>query len=314
MTATPTSIRDRGSVSVALYLHDLAPADAVATHRDQGRVALTAGFDGVTVSEHHAGFRGYLPVPTLAAARILGSTESGWVAPCPLLLPLRNPAIVAEELAWLAAMHPGRVAAGLAAGYSPQDFTALGVEPEGAARRLRDGLAHLRALGTPEGALAHDPAVTGVLPDVPLVVCTGGPLGARHAARHGMGLMLPPQDPTRNLETAESYLAAGGDGPRLLGQWVWVGTPPVAGLDGLRDAYPAVDEHGNRKYAPGVLHADDPEEIADTLAADIRAFGLTGLNLRVHLPGVGPEETTAQLRVVGERLVPLLRDRLAPEP
>jgi alkanesulfonate monooxygenase SsuD/methylene tetrahydromethanopterin reductase-like flavin-dependent oxidoreductase (luciferase family) len=309
---TQVSLGGRGSVSIALYLHDGTPVTAMASLVSQGRTALDHGFDGVTVSEHHAGFRGYIPTPTLAAARILGTTEQGWAAPCPILLPLRHPAIVAEELAWLAAMFPGRVAAGMAAGYSEQDFAVVGLDPAAANRELRKRVTEWRRLvADPRSPLSNDEAVRSVLPSVPLVVCTGGPVGAAHAAHHEMGIMLPPQDPARNAETLTAYSEAGGTGPRLLGQWVWVGRPPEAGLEGLRAAYPAVDAEGKRKYAPEVVHADDPSEIAETLGRDIVRLGLTGINLRIHLPGVGPEATERQIRTVAFELLPLLRAQFA---
>src|ERR1700759_2663285 len=93
-----------GSVSLRSYPHD--GLDAVATIaelRVQAARAAGAGFDGVMTSEHHAGFAGYLPNPLQLAGFLLDAMPSGWAAPCPLLLPLRAPALVAEEGAWLAA-------------------------------------------------------------------------------------------------------------------------------------------------------------------------------------------------------------------
>ena len=46
----------------------------------------------------------------------------GWAAPCPLLLPLRPPALVAEEIAVAGAPLPGRVGLGVASGALPADF------------------------------------------------------------------------------------------------------------------------------------------------------------------------------------------------
>ncbi len=60
-------------------------------------------------SEHHGGFAGYLPNPLQMTSFILEAHPTGWAAACPLLLPLRPIAQLAEEVAWLAARHPGRV-------------------------------------------------------------------------------------------------------------------------------------------------------------------------------------------------------------
>ena len=91
-------------------------------------------------SEHHAGFHGYLPNPLQAAGLCLESMAHGWAAPAPLLLPLRPPALVAEEVAWLAARFPGRVGLGVASGALPADFEVMGLTMRGLAGRFAAGL------------------------------------------------------------------------------------------------------------------------------------------------------------------------------
>src|SRR5450759_2400581 len=94
----------RGSISFRLYPHnELSACEVVAELCGQAGLALTAGFDGVMTSEHHGGFAGYLPNPLQVAAFILDEHPQGWAAACPLLLPLRPTALVAEEVAWLGA-------------------------------------------------------------------------------------------------------------------------------------------------------------------------------------------------------------------
>src|SRR5207237_10022289 len=119
------------------------------------------GFDGVMTSEHHGGFAGYLPNPLQAAGFALDAIETGWAAPCPLLLPLRPAALVIEETAWLAARHPGRVGLGVAAGALPVDFEIMGTTMDDLAPRFAAALALVaRVLGGGHaGALAGGPAV-----------------------------------------------------------------------------------------------------------------------------------------------------------
>ena len=111
-----------GSVSLRLYPHDLPATDQVEVLRRQARRASEIGYDGVMVSEHHADFPGYLPNPVQLAGLLLDAMPTGWVAPCPMLLPLKPYALIAEDLAWLAAAYPGRVGAGFAAGALSVDF------------------------------------------------------------------------------------------------------------------------------------------------------------------------------------------------
>src|SRR5215831_10954561 len=117
-----------GSISIRLYPHnELDAPGVVAELCAQAALALRLGFDGVMTSEHHGGAPGYLPNPLQMATFVLEENASGWAAACPLLLPLRPAALVAEEVAWLAARHPGRVGLGVAAGALPLDFEAMDV-------------------------------------------------------------------------------------------------------------------------------------------------------------------------------------------
>ncbi len=124
--------------------------------RDQAVLGVEAGFDGVMTSEHHGGFAGYMPNPLQAAGWLLEAMPTGWAAACPLLLPLRPPALVAEEVAWLAARFPGRVGLGLAAGSLESDFEIMGLTKDDLTRRFALGLA------TVAGALGGtDPGTAG---------------------------------------------------------------------------------------------------------------------------------------------------------
>src|SRR5207249_10995778 len=129
--------------------------------RMQASLAVQHGFDGVMTSEHHGGFHGYLPNPLQAAGWCLEAMPHGWAAPCPLLLPLRPPALVAEEIAWLAARFPGRVGIGVAAGSLQADFDIMGSTKDDLTRRFADGLVMVANMlsGRDAGRLAGDRAV-----------------------------------------------------------------------------------------------------------------------------------------------------------
>ena len=112
----------------------------------QAGLALRSGFDGVMTSEHHGGFAGYMAQPLQMASFVLAEHTTGWAAPAPLLLPLRSTALVAEEVAWLQARHPGRVGLGVAAGALPLDFDVAGVSRAGAVERFKAELPRLVAM------------------------------------------------------------------------------------------------------------------------------------------------------------------------
>ena len=52
-----------GSVSLRLYASEGTSVDQVNQMRAEAQLAEDIGYDGVMVSEHHAGFPGYLPNP-----------------------------------------------------------------------------------------------------------------------------------------------------------------------------------------------------------------------------------------------------------
>src|SRR5579872_5209423 len=104
-------------------------------------------------SEHHGGFPNYVPNPLLAAIWVLEATARIWAAPCPLVLPLRPVAQVAEDLAWTHHRFPGRVGAGVCAGALPVDFELAGVPMEEMFPRYRRATAELAEIlaGRPSG-------------------------------------------------------------------------------------------------------------------------------------------------------------------
>ncbi len=118
----------------------LAATETITELRTQAALAVEHGFDGVMTSEHHGGFAGYLPNPLQLAGFLLDAMPRGWAAPCPLLLPLRPAALVAEETAWLAARFPGRVGLGVAAGALAVDFEIMEVPMDDLAARFTNGL------------------------------------------------------------------------------------------------------------------------------------------------------------------------------
>ena len=63
--------------SVSVGLHPPvggSPAAQAADVLESGALAEEVGFDGVTMSEHHNGFPGYLPQPLLMCGLVLART------------------------------------------------------------------------------------------------------------------------------------------------------------------------------------------------------------------------------------------------
>ena len=60
--------------------------------------------------------------------------------------------------------------------------------------------------------------------------------------------------------------------------------------------------------ADQTVASDDPGEVTEQLAATMREIGANALNLRVHLPGMSPEQVREQIGRIGSTVVlPLQR-------
>jgi alkanesulfonate monooxygenase SsuD/methylene tetrahydromethanopterin reductase-like flavin-dependent oxidoreductase (luciferase family) len=308
-----------GTVSARLYPHgDLSPVEQVAELRRQAALAAEHGFDGVMTSEHHGGFAGYLPNPLQAAGWCLEAMGRGWAAPCPLLLPLRPPALVAEEAAWLAARFPDRVGLGVAAGALPADFEVMGLTMDDLASRFAAGLDSLAGLlrGDAAGVLAGDPALAACREHpVPLVSAAMGFTAVRRAARLGVGILFDSlSTPDRCRVLVDAYRAAGGDGPCVLIRRAWLGDPPQDRVDEQLDRYRSYTPRSAQAHwgeGRELVGAADPDAVADELVAVAAAVGADALNLRVHVPGVPPETAREQIAGLGDSVLPRLHHALA---
>ena len=307
-----------GSISLRLYPHnDLPAAGIVDELRMQAALAAQHGFDGVMTSEHHGGFHGYLPNPLQAAGWCLEEMAHGWAAPCPLLLPLRPPALVAEEIAWMAARFPGRVGLGVASGALPADFEIMHAPMDDLAARFTAAFEELGGMldGSAPRGLEADAAIRACAEHpVPVLSAAMGFTAVRRAARLGAGLLFDSlSTPERCRELIDAYRAAGGTGSCVLIRRAWVGEPPRERLDDQVDVY--------RSYSPASAQANwGGNELVDAPTADsvvaglleaIDRAGADALNLRVHVPGVSPPDAREQIARLGDEVLGPLRAGLA---
>jgi alkanesulfonate monooxygenase SsuD/methylene tetrahydromethanopterin reductase-like flavin-dependent oxidoreductase (luciferase family) len=307
-----------GSVSLRLYPHNDLPAPMIVEELcAQAALGAEGGFDGVMTSEHHGGFAGYLPNPLQAAGWCLEAMPNGWAAPCPLLLSLRPPALVAEEAAWLAARFPGRVGIGVAAGALQDDFEIMAMSMDDRAVRFANGLDELVGAlnGSDPRALADDPAIKACAEHpVPVVSAAMSLTAVRRAARHGVGILFDSlSTPERCRELSDAYRAAGGSGPCVLIRRAWVGEPPREGVARQLDVYRGYAPVASQAHWEGeqLVASMSAGDVADGLAGVARRAGADAVNVRVHVPGVTPEAAREQIDQLGADVVPALREELA---
>jgi len=119
--------------------------------------AESAGFESVWTGEHlvlpDPAPRGFSMPPTLplldtivALTLVAAHTDAIKVASGIIVLPLRNPVVLAKELASVDVVSNGRLIAGVAAGYVEAEFAAANVPMAERGARMEDYIRALRAL------------------------------------------------------------------------------------------------------------------------------------------------------------------------
>ena len=306
-----------GSISLRLYPHNELGAVEIVDHLcEQAAIGADVGFDGVMTSEHHGGFAGYLPNPLQITGFQLSAMERGWAAPCPLLLPLRPIAMLAEEVAWLAAKFPGRVGVGVAPGSLPLDFEAMEIDQGQMMAMFRAGLPRLVKMlsGRDLGVIEGDRALVACADaPIPVISAAMSPAAVRRAASAGAGVLFEGGSViARQRELADAYVEAGGSGPRILIRRVWLGAPPREAFGAQLDVYRSYSDDTAIAHwrDDGWICHDDPSALAAELASAMGDANATCLNLRIHAPGIDASAATEQIRALGAEVLPRLRELL----
>jgi probable F420-dependent oxidoreductase len=112
-----------------------------------------------------------------------------------LILPQRNPVVLAKELATLDQMSGGRMELGIGVGWLEEEFDVLGIPFAARGRRTDDYVAAMRALWTEDAATHHgefasfDNAILSPKPTKSIPITVGGhtDAAAKRAGRLGDG-------------------------------------------------------------------------------------------------------------------------------
>ena len=311
-----------GGVSLRLYPPALDdPTKVLDELQEQASLAEANGFDGIMLSERHGGAWGQIPNPLQVSGFLLAATSRVWIAACPLLLPLRRPAIVAEEVAWLAARFAGRVCLGLGSGGNESDFALVGVPFEERSglfnRNLRELVAILRGDDT---AFDGDRAIVAARASgLPLASTTMSITAARRAAELDLtmvGSSLLTVE--RTVKLHDAYLHAGGNRGHMVIARAWLGDPPIELMRRQLQHYAAAAPRsapvaGSSESSVDGLHTSaDPQTLAGQLVSLANATRADALNIRVHVAGLAPAAAREQIAVVGREVLPVLRARWRP--
>jgi alkanesulfonate monooxygenase SsuD/methylene tetrahydromethanopterin reductase-like flavin-dependent oxidoreductase (luciferase family) len=102
---------------------DMLPSSEIYQNAiDQVRLADDLGFDYVVAAEHHFSSYGFLPNPLMLISTLAQHTKRVRFSTAVVVLPLRNPIQIAEEIAMLDHLTNGRLEVGFGTGYQEYEF------------------------------------------------------------------------------------------------------------------------------------------------------------------------------------------------
>jgi coenzyme F420-dependent glucose-6-phosphate dehydrogenase len=308
-------------------------------------IAEEVGFDSVAISDHFQPWRhtgGHSPY-SLAWLAALGERTSRIQLGTSVVTPTYryHPSIVAQALATIACLNPGRVFLGVGTGESMNEVPATGTDwPPFKERfaRLRESVRLMRELWTGERVTFEGEyyqtrnATIYDRPDepVPIYIAAGGPTAARYAGRAGDGFICTSgKDPALYSEkllpsVVEGAEKAGRD-PNTIEKMIEMKVSYDTDIDrAMNDTtyWGALALSSDEKT--GVEDPIEMERLADALPVERAAsrwivssdsdehierlkpyLDLGFTHLVFHAPGPDQERF---LRLYGEKVLPKLRD------
>lgn len=228
---------------------DAAGGDAI---RRSAQAAEAAGFCAFWVGEHILLFGNYpesrypyagsygtnVPIPDPRVPIIDPVISMSWAAAATsrievgsgiLILPQRNPVILAKELATLDEFSGGRVVLGAGVGWCKEEYDAVGADWAGRGKRMDEHLAALRALWRDAPAEFNGETVSFrdayCYPkpmrnsDIPILIGGESDIALRRVARAGDGwiaFMLPVADAAARVAKLKEFTRAEGRDPQSL--------------------------------------------------------------------------------------------------
>ncbi len=250
----------------------------------RAEAAEHAGFESLWVGDHIA-----LPADLagadeprlegLAALLYLsGVTSTVRLAAGVLVIPQRNPVLLAKQLTSLDVLSKGRLIVGVGVGHIEAELAALGVPMSERRARTEDGLTRIRELWAREHSSGDDAAGNGVVqfpppvqdPHPPIVVGGHSPAALARAARIGDGWFgwLTPPERTRELIQELADLASSLARPDSLRPLeITVAAPGEVTLD-VVDAYEQIGVD-RLVVGPDSADGDEPDRFIDVFHREV---------------------------------------------
>jgi alkanesulfonate monooxygenase SsuD/methylene tetrahydromethanopterin reductase-like flavin-dependent oxidoreductase (luciferase family) len=300
--------------------------------------AASSGFDGVSMGHHYLSgpyAQFFQPIPL--CGHILAKFPDLYVATTVLLLPYQNPVEIAEQVATIDAMSPGRLLLGVGQGYRTDEAEGAGIDQASRRSRLAECIEAMRLLWA-DGVSSFEGQHFSF---------HDADIGARPADPHGPPILVGADAPRTIARIPE----IGGDhwiaSPRTSVSFVKEVLPAYKraldaagrefrGLPMMRTAYVGDDEHDAQAVVmksfermfliqskwgqPGErsnlsfeqlktekILLGSPEQVAEGLIALHAELGVEFAFLHVYTPGMDPSAALDMVSRLGEETLPLVR-------
>jgi probable F420-dependent oxidoreductase len=221
------------------------------------------------------------PDPLIWLSYISAATSTLRLGTAILILPQRNPVVLAKELATLDYLSGGRMILGVGVGWLKEEYEALGVPWDGRGKRGEESIGAMRALWSQPRA-SYDGVTTNFddcylrpqppLGTIPIHIGGHSPIAARRAGRIGDGFFpfgVGRDEVPALLETVhQSALDAGRD-PSCLE--VTMDSFVAGGEEALADVKTLQSLGASRVLIPAGMFGSDPTAALQRYANDVMA-------------------------------------------
>jgi alkanesulfonate monooxygenase SsuD/methylene tetrahydromethanopterin reductase-like flavin-dependent oxidoreductase (luciferase family) len=309
----------------------------------QVEAAQQAGMNHILIGQHFMFERSRWLQPVPVLARLAGELDPHVRLVTQILIaPLYHPVMLAEELATLDVVTDGRLCVGLGLGYIPSEYEMFGVPFSERGARLNETIEILKLMWSQDRVNYHgkhfqlDDVPVHIRPlqqpHPPIWVGAGSTAGVRRAARLGDKWPVTPQVKPEDLKAQLSaFFDAREDagqsrtGRQPLRREIMVGADRADALAKAVEVaspwYINMAKTGHNKYVdpegllasiPGVLESHWVLGDAAECASQLRAIGsqvpVNPVITRANWPGMSANESVAYIRLLGEELIPALKD------
>ncbi len=320
---------------------------------EQIQYSETLGFDYCLIAEHHFTNYGNSPAPLLQAMYIGRRTRRIGIGTASVILPMWQPLRLAEEVAVLDNLLDGRFMCGVGRGYQPYEMAGFGADVGESRARFNETLDVLLKAWTSDESFTYEGEYVNIVnpvtvfpkplqkPHPPLMITGSSVDSMRTAAKYNM---LPFTSSQMGLDGVRAQYGALAHAHRELGKPVddirlgvqcitHVAPTDEEALEALEYArwqnraqrglnrqavksgrIEAIPYEGELDDAPFMdrLFFGSPETVTEKLKK-FAAAGATHVSNWMMFGGIEHEKLMRSIRLMGEEVIPALRD-VGPSP